>query len=313
MEELDWARDFVAQQRGATVTGAEPLTGGAWSRAYGIDTADERLVLRLAERADDFHADWLAGALASEKLPVPEVLGMGECDLGHWCLSRRVEGQFLDDLSGPELLETMDSLFDVLDALRTADTSASHGYGGWDASGNAPCASFAEHLVAGTESEAGERLDGWRRKLDAIDGLTDLYLAGVDEIRGRLDVLPLRRQVIHQDLINRNVRVLDGRITGVFDWGCAMYGDHLYDVAWFDFWKPWYPAWAEVDLVGELLRRFDAVGADLTDVAERLRLYRLHIAVSHLKYGAWADSPHLPEVADATRAELEGSRFELPD
>ena len=48
------------------------------------------------------------------------------------------------------------------------------------------------------------------------------------------------RHLIHSDLLNYNVLVADGRISAVIDWGCAMYGDFLYDLAWFEFWAPWY-------------------------------------------------------------------------
>lgn len=41
--------------------------------------------------------------------------------------------------------------------------------------------------------------------------------------------------------MSQNIFVNKDKITGVFDWGCALYGDHLYDLALFEFWAPWYP------------------------------------------------------------------------
>ena len=38
------------------------------------------------------------------------------------------------------------------------------------------------------------------------------------------------------------------RLEAVFDWGCSLAGDFLYEVAWFTFWAPWYPALDAIDL-----------------------------------------------------------------
>ena len=72
-----------------------------------------------------------------------------------------------------------------------------------------------------------------------------------DEALTRLDALipddAEERHLIHSDLLNFNVLVADGRISAVIDWGCGMYGDFLYDLAWFEFWSPWYAAWRGID------------------------------------------------------------------
>ena len=43
-----------------------------------------------------------------------------------------------------------------------------------------------------------------------------------------------------------------GRITAVLDWGCSLYGDFLYELAWMQFWLPWYPAMVKADVVGAI-------------------------------------------------------------
>lgn len=90
--------------------------------------------------------------------------------------------------------------------------------------------------------------------------------------------MPDERQLIHEDLLNRNVLVNGNEITAVFDWGNAMYGDALYDTAWLLYWWPWYPQWSEIDIRAAL---------DLSDdVDDRLFAYQLHIGLDHLAYTA---------------------------
>ena len=79
-----------------------------------------------------------------------------------------------------------------------------------------------------------------------------------------------------------------GRISAVFDWGCAMYGDHLYDLAWFGFWQPWYPAWQRIDFREEATRYYAAIGLDVPHFEARLRCYQIHIGLAGQAYMAYA-------------------------
>jgi len=76
----------------------------------------------------------------------------------------------------------------------------------------------------------------------------------------------------------------------VLDWGCSVYGDFLYDVAWLDFWSPWYPA---LEAVG-LRRRFrDHCAASRLQIANfdaRIQTCLIHIGLEHLAYHAHTGS-----------------------
>jgi hygromycin-B 4-O-kinase len=80
--------------------------------------------------------------------------------------------------------------------------------------------------------------------------------------------------------------VKDHNVSGLIDWGCAIYGDFLYELAWFGFWWPWYPQWSEIDIVNEALRHYRDQGVDLQLAHERLLVYKLHIGVTHQSYNA---------------------------
>ncbi len=110
------------------------------------------------------------------------------------------------------------------------------------------------------------------------------------------------RCLIHGDLMNRNVLVDDAGIAGVFDWGCSCYGDHLYDLAWFEFWAPWHPELDIPYLRSELERRWRDVGYSPENQATRLQTCYLHIGLDHLAYNAWLeDWPTLSATAEQMR------------
>jgi hygromycin-B 4-O-kinase len=97
---------------------------------------------------------------------------------------------------------------------------------------------------------------------------------------------------VHCDLVNRNVLVSQDSIAGVFDWGCSLYGDHLYDLAWLEFWAPWYPKLSIHYLRLEMERRWREGGYAPEDKEVRLMACYLHIGLSHLAYNA-----HLGDLA----------------
>ncbi|MEZ4502684.1 MAG: hypothetical protein R3C39_08670 [Dehalococcoidia bacterium] len=73
------------------------------------------------------------------------------------------------------------------------------------------------------------------------------------------------------------------------DWGNAGYGDFLYDLARFDFWRPWYPAWGMVDVLAEARAHFEAIGLEVPEFEARLRCYGVHIGLDAQAYDAFID------------------------
>ena len=79
---------------------------------------------------------------------------------------------------------------------------------------------------------------------------------------------------------------------------CSVYGDFLYDVAWFTFWAPWH---APLDAVGFrdiVTRHYQRTALAVPMMDDRLRCYELHIGLVHLAYCTFARrSGELQEVA----------------
>lgn len=284
---IEQAAAFLLDRFGADATAVETLRQGGWSSAYGFVRHSTGYVIRFSAHVDDFQRDRLAYRYASPELPIPVVTEIGDAFGIHYAISERVSGVPIDDVDGRQMRELLLSFLASLDAMRHADVAGTTGYGGWGDDRNAPHSTWAAALLAVSEDTPGSRGGGWRERLET----SPVGSAAFDEAYAALSALasyaPVDRHLIHSDLLNYNVLVSEHEFTGVIDWGCAMYGDFLYDLAWLVFWWPWRPAWKGIDILAEARRHYGEIGLMIPDFDERLRFCLLHIGLSNLAYVAW--------------------------
>ena len=80
---------------------------------------------------------------------------------------------------------------------------------------------------------------------------------------------------------------------GVFDWGCQRWGDHLFDLSWFEFWSPWHSNLDVSLLRAALERRWARAGYVPEHQQERRLACLIYIGLEHLIYnatiGRWDD------------------------
>ena len=256
---IEQARTFLQAHLATPPQELVLIGAGAWSRCYGYRVGGEAYAIRFGAHVEDFRKDQRAAAYASADLPIPRVLEIGETLGGYFAIAERAYGVPLESVAAPRTWRAVvPSLVAALEAMRTADIAATPGFGGWDEHGHASSPSWSQHLLA---------VWGFAQVLRVVS-----------------DAIP--RSLLHCDLINRNVLVEDGRIAAVFDWGCARYGDHLYDLAWFEFWAPWHPNLDVGLLRAALQQRWYAVGYTPIAMSERLAACYLHIGLDHLAYNA---------------------------
>jgi hygromycin-B 4-O-kinase len=131
-----------------------------------------------------------------------------------------------------------------------------------------------------------------------------LYVRGVKALNDRLVDCPNELHLVHRDLLNRNVLVsFDAlRLEAVFDWGCSVYGDFLYDVAWFTFWAPWFPALDALDFRTVFKSHAQNIGLEVPNFEDRLACYEVQIGLNHLAYNTVMNDP-LERVRVAKRTE----------
>jgi hygromycin-B 4-O-kinase len=287
----------------------EILKPGAWSAAFAFEADGAHYVIRFSHHRDDFERDAFAARFAAPCVPVPTVTHLGEHDGIAYAVSERATGAFIDTLSGEEFRQVLPSLLETLNALRIADLAGTHGFGGWDSDGNGTHASWREFLLDALVDRPGERGGGWRPRLEQSATGAAAFDRDILVLERLLAAMPETRHVLHSDLINYNCFVHDRRISGIIDWGCALYGDFVYEVAWFTFWWPWYPQWSGIDLAQEALAFYRDAGADVEGFSERLTCYELQIGLAHQAYNAfvgnWTEldnvTRHTTAVADRVR------------
>jgi len=278
------ARRFLAGHLGHDPGAVELVGAGHWSRCFGFVDGARELVVRFGTHLDDFERDRRAAQLAGPGLPVPAVLAVGPAFDGWFAISTRVRGVPLESLDEPGWRAVLPDLLVALDALQAVDLAATTGCGSWDADGNAPDATWRDHLLGVAADEPDHRIPGWRRALaqrpDA-DRSHRAGLAALAEVAGAFDATGEPRAVVHGDLLNANAFATDGRITGIFDWGCARSGDPLYELALLDFWSSWHPGLAAVGIRARVEEHWAATGRTFADHEARVRAGLLHVGVEH--------------------------------
>ena len=309
---------FLASRFGDGVSDIAPLGAGEWSQAFAFRRPSGDYVIRFGAYLEDFAKDRLAARYAGPALPVPQIIEIGEAFGGYYAIAERVFGGYIDDVDEAQIRALLPSLFAALDAARLADLSGTTGYGGWGADGSAPFPSWRAVLLDVANDRPTDRVSGWRARLAAspvgsgpFDQAYERLVALVDSTSGASE----ERHLIHSDLLHFNVLVEADRVTGVLDWGCGMYGDFLYDLAWLCFWQPWYPAWQRIDFREEALRHYarssarssdhssGSIGLDVPHFEARLRCCQLHIGLGGQAYQAYAG--HWTDLQETARRTLD--------
>ncbi|RLT39667.1 MAG: aminoglycoside phosphotransferase family protein [Chloroflexi bacterium] len=283
------AEGFLRQHFHPASSAVEEIGAGAWSRCFGFRAGGEELVVRFGRYLDDFQKDQRASRYATPDLPIPQVLAVGRAFDGYYAVSTRCYGHPLEQLPPDEWRAVIPSLVDALERLRTSDLAGTSGFGGWGASGDAAYARWSEHLLRVADDSPEQRKHGWRDLLATALADEAAFTQGYERLQTLAPLIDTHapRSLYHADLTNRNVLAEGDRISGVFDWGCACYGDHLYDLAWFEFWAPWHPNLDIPLLRAALEERWREVGYTPVHLTERLQACHLHIGLDHLAYNAW--------------------------
>ena len=220
----------------------------------------------------------------SDALPIPRIIAIGETPDGHYAISERVPGRTLSDCSKAERRAASAAVHDALEEIGKADTSASQGYGPWGEDGSGQFESWQEYLASVIENHADGYYEDWHRLFHDSFLERDLYETVFAQMLRLSERCPDERSLIHYDYQFENIIVDNGQVTGVIDWANALYGDHLYDVAWLN-WLSVHPGWWYPDGVEILRWRFGAAEG----YESRIACYELNIGLDHLRFYAKND------------------------
>tara|TARA_Y100000589_G_scaffold241777_1_gene229339 strand:+ start:404 stop:1339 length:936 start_codon:yes stop_codon:yes gene_type:complete len=280
------ARKFLENHLQTEFQDLEFIGEGAWSRCFGYQIESQEFAIRFGRYADDFYKDLWMSANASKDLPIPKIFYMGEALGGYFVISERVHGVPLEKVSPESWKKVVPELVHILEALREFPVSEASGWGNWRSNGCAEFSSWHKHLLRVNEDQKKQRTHGWKFKLEKFSqqGL-EAFQWGLGQLQ-KFTVSNVPHSLLHSDLINRNVLVDKTQITGMFDWGCSCFGDHLYDLAWFEFWEPWHSN-LDIPLLHQSLeKRWRQIGYFPTNKMERLKACYVHIGLDHIAYTA---------------------------
>ena len=255
------ASDFLVAHHGA-IDELERIATGYWSSAFAYGAAGDDLVVRFGHNRDWYEVDRAAHANNSDALPVPRVRDIGEAFDGlFFAISERSSGVFLEDVTDASAVVPM-----LLAGLRAAPAAdADYTWRDW--------------LLGGID-HAGR--NGPHRAVVARDAVAGPIADVVEaEVRRLLDAVPQRRDLVHGDLVHKNVLVAPdlSRVNAVFSWKCSARGDALFDAGWLSFWGPWFPGFAALDM-------WSLADDGSADAGARFHCYELHIGLTHLCWNA---------------------------
>jgi hygromycin-B 4-O-kinase len=306
--DLNGATRFVAESYGAgSASSVAALGGGDWSRAFSFCLEGREMVARFGRHQEDFLKDRHAMTFAGPNLPIPTVIEVGEAAGGFYAVSERHFGVFLETLDERGWRTLLPALLRGLDALRAIRFE---GGVDWMADGEGSPLGWRQWLLSSLEDHPGGRVSGWRSVLQETPDIEKVFVAGESALRSLLWACPEDRHLLHRDLLNRNVLVTadTSRLEAVFDWGCSLAGDFLYEVAWLTFWAPWYPALEAIDFRRVILEHYHRIGLAVDHFDQRLSCYELQIGLEHIAYAAFTGrNDDQQAITHRTRQILESS------
>jgi hygromycin-B 4-O-kinase len=249
-----------------------PLRGGVESQVYLLVENRAEYVLRINRSEVGFKKDAFASRhFNSALLPVPAVIEIGHIDDVHsFCITARVPGTTLQDLSPEQLRRTLQSTMATMAAIAQCDMGSTKGYGVFDEHGVGSNSSWRSFLRSPSTLE-------WTKNAPLIRNTgIDSALQMLLELSENMQDF---RNLVHGDFGSNNVLSDGTSITGVIDWSEAMIGDPLYDVANIFFWRTWLDG---MDLLASFLE--DTAGFN-RDERMRLLCYQVHIGLREV-YGS---------------------------
>lgn len=280
---------FLSNHLHARISNIRSVGHGEWSKTFSFNTNDHRKIIRFSSVDEDFKKDRFAARYSSTALPIPPIEEIGEEYDGYFAISPYVDGKLIDHLTAVEMRAAVPALMDLLFALHAVDGSQTRGYGGFTDDGNAAAPSWREYLTIIPHDSPKSRLYGWKKNLARSEDAQEVFQHGRQRLLDLIPFCPEERHLVHNDLLHFNLIMTANRVAAVIDWGCALWGDFLYDLAMFTTWQFYYPAMAGINFAEEAQRLFDAKNVLLPDFNERLECYQIHLLLDSLVYNTWKE------------------------
>ena len=270
-----------------------PLKGGEWSAAHKFCLDGHNFVIRLSHTPENFCRDKIAAGWSSPGLPVPKIIRIDRYQDQYYAISPFFSGEAFERLSASELEQTIPDFLSMMTALQSVNLEYIDGYGTLTPAGKGAFRTWAEALLDVNNDRPDSLIHGWKEALAKTPDAQRKYDQFYKELTNLVHYCPEQKNLIHSDLLYQNLLVHNHKISAVLDWGCAMIGDPLYDIAIFAFFEPWYPAFTQVNLIQKMRQSFlDQSPENHRYFNQRMLTCQIHLTLGNIAYCALSNGKH---------------------
>jgi len=269
-----------------------PIKGGEWSAAYKFYNENQPFVIRLSHTPENFFRDRVAAQWSTQNLPVPQIIKIDQYKDQHYAISPFYCGEALEKLSASELAQTIPGFLLMMTAMQSIDLSTVAGFGSLTPDGQGTYQSWSEALLDVANDHPESLTHGWKKILAEDQKAKRMFDHFYNILTELVQYCPEHKNLIHNDLLYQNLLVDNHRISAVIDWGCAMIGDPLYDIATFAFFEPWYPVFTQVNLIERMQQSYIEQSLNRRNFSQRLTACQIHLALGNIAYCAFSDGKH---------------------
>jgi len=269
------------------------LKGGEWSAAYKFHADGNDLVIRLSHTPDNFHRDRVAARWSSPCLPIPQIIKIDRYQDQHYAISPFFHGEPFEMLPAADLEQAIPDFLTMMTALHSVNLDCTEGFGTLTSDGRGAFRSWPEALLDVNNDRPDGLTHGWKRALAVYPEAQRKFDGFYKLLTELVQFCPEQKHPIHSDLLYQNLLVHNHLISAVLDWGCAMIGDPLYDIAIFAFFEPWYPAFTQTNLIQRMRDSYIAQSpGNARNLEQRMAAYQIHLTLGNIAYCVYSDGKH---------------------
>jgi hygromycin-B 4-O-kinase len=262
-----------------------PLKSGEWSAAHRFSFGGQDFVIRVSHTSDNFYRDSIAAGWSSPNLPIPKIIKIDRYQEHYYAISPFFHGEAFESLSAADLEQTIPNFLSMMTALRSVNLDSVTRFGTLTPAGNGAFHSWSEALLDVNNDRPDSLIHGWKKTLSETPEAQRKYDQFYERLTELVRYCPEHKRLIHSDLLYNNLLVDNNKISAVLDWGCAMIGVLVYDIAIFAFFEPWYPAFTQVNLIEKMQQSFlDQSSDNRQNFNQRMIACQIHLTLGNIAY-----------------------------
>jgi len=269
------------------------LKGGEWSAAHRFSLDNQDFVIRVSHTPENFYRDSIAAGWSAPDLPIPQIIKIDRYKDHYYAISPFFSGEAFEGLSAAGLEQTIPGFLSMMTALQSVNLDSVAGFGTLTPSGSGAFQSWSEALLDVNNDRPDSLTHGWKKTLSEIPEAQRKYDQFYEQLTGLVKYCPEQKHLIHSDLLYQNLLVHNHNISAVLDWGCAMIGDPVYDIAIFDFFEPWYPAFTQLSLIHKMRQSYLEQSPDnRRNFDQRSAACQIHLTLGNIAYCIFSNGKH---------------------